>query len=75
MRISTLIEKLQQVRRDHGDIEIDRLDGAPLSVIEVSETGMGYSKVVERVSLESTPKPTAIGKTRLSSSTVRFLPS
>ena len=37
MKLSSLIDQLQQIRQEEGDIEITRLDGQPLTRVELWE--------------------------------------
>ena len=37
MKLSSLIDQLQQIRQEEGDIEITRLDGQPLTRVELRE--------------------------------------
>jgi hypothetical protein len=45
MKISTLIEQLQQIRQDYGDIEITDLNDKTLSRVEILD-GRGYPETV-----------------------------
>lgn len=51
MRISELIGKLRDVQRRHGDIEIERFDGALLDSIQIYEVNGRSLRIVDHISL------------------------
>lgn len=48
MKISQLVEELERIKREHGDVEITKLDGSPLEQIVIDGPG---NKVIEVVPL------------------------